>query len=96
MTGQVAPGGIKFSVEIGADWVGIESDVRMAFTVAKDRLEATVFATGAGDGSSQPTGVVTALVGTAAVQASAGADAYAVPDVYATINKMPPGHRDRA
>ena len=85
-----------FSIEVGADWVGMESELRVAFGDAKDTLEATAFATCAGDGSSMPTGIVTALTGTAAVQASAGAGADAVADVYATINKVPPRHRGQA
>jgi len=87
---------VPFSIEVGADWLGMESELRMAFTDAKDRLEATAFATGAGDGSSQPTGIVTALVGSGAIQTSVGADLYAVADVYATINKVAPRHRGSA
>jgi hypothetical protein len=36
------------------------------------------------------------LTVTAAVQASAGADAYAVADVYVTINEVPPRHGGQA
>lgn len=47
------------SIEISQDWAAIEGDLRMMIANGKDDAEAVVFATGSG--SSQPTGIVTAL-----------------------------------
>ena len=57
-------------------------------------LVGTALATGSG--SSQPTGVVTALVAGSRVTASAGADAFAVGDVYALHEAVAPRHRRNA
>lgn len=47
-----------------------------------------------GSGSSQPTGIVTALTGGAV--ASAGSDTFAIADVYATFEPLPARHRRNA
>lgn len=49
-----------------------------------------------GSGVAQPTGIVTALTGGSSVVASAGADTFAIADVYATFEPLPARHRRNA
>lgn len=87
---------VPFSIEVGQDWVGMESDIRAMFQVAKDDLEAVKFFTGAGSGSEEPTGIVTALDGTASEVAPGTAETFASGDVYALETALPAKHRTRA
>lgn len=57
---------VTFSIEVGGglgagvgDWAGLSTEVSRMFVDAKDRLETTAFATG--NGSGQPTGIITSL-----------------------------------
>ncbi len=86
---------VPFSIEVGMDWQSMDSDVAMLFADAKDRLEGAAFATGAGSGSNQPTGIVTELAGGASEISSATTDTFAVADVYSTFETTPPRHRSR-
>lgn len=81
------------SIEISQDWVGIEADLRAMFQEGKDDAEGEVFATGAGDGSNQPTGIVTALDGSASELAPTTAETFAVADVYKLEENLPPKYR---
>jgi HK97 family phage major capsid protein len=85
---------VPFSIEIGMDWAGMESDVRMMFSQARDDLEAAAHATGTGTG--QPTGIVTALTGGGSVVPSATTDTFAVGDLYAIEEALPARYRARA
>lgn len=78
---------VPFSVEVGGDWVGIESDLRTAMADAKDRLEATAHLTGSGSG--QPTGIQTELDGTSSEIAPATAETFAIGDVYNLQRVLP-------
>jgi HK97 family phage major capsid protein len=60
---------IMASIESFEDITGLAGDVQMMLADAKDRLEAAAHATGSG--SSQPTGIFTALAGTGSVVTSA-------------------------
>lgn len=84
---------IPFSIEVGEDWAQLEAEVRVALFDAKDRLEGTAFINGAGSGSDQPTGIITALDGGAAEVSPATAEAYAVADVYSTLSALAPRYR---
>jgi HK97 family phage major capsid protein len=66
------------------------SELPMLLADAKDRLEEAAFATGTGTG--QPKGIITAATSTVT---SAGVGAYAVADVYATQQAVPPRWRSR-
>lgn len=69
--------------------------MRDAFTDARDCLESAGFATGTG--SSQPEGIITALVAASTpIQTSATTDVCAIADVYATQVKAPPRARSNA
>tara|TARA_R110000803_G_scaffold85315_3_gene151643 strand:- start:1272 stop:2702 length:1431 start_codon:yes stop_codon:yes gene_type:complete len=71
---------VPFSIEIGQDWAGMESDVRTMIMRAKDDLEGAAFVSG--NGTSAPQGVTTALDGTASEIAPTTAEAFAAADVY--------------
>ena len=79
---------VPFSVEIGGDWASIESDLRNMIVNARDDLEATAFAVGSG--SAQPTGIVTALVGTASEINVSTSEALVAADLYAMENALRP------
>lgn len=88
---------VPFSIEIGMDWASMESDIRSMFNVAKDDLEATAHATGAG--ADQPTGVVTALAasaGGASLVLPTTAEAFAVADLYKVEEALAAKYRSRA
>lgn len=84
---------VPFSIEIGADWQAIESDVRMMIVNAKDDLEATAFATGS---SSAPQGIVTALTGGSYIVNNSSSETFVVGDVYALEEALGPRYRANA
>ena len=63
---------------------------------ARDQLEAEKFTLGVGATSNEPTGIVTALAGTASVVNSAAANVFAAGDVFKLIEELPPRFRARA
>lgn len=86
---------IQGSMEVVAD-SGISGEITMLIADAKDRLEATAFATGSG--TNQPFGIVTdlQLVTASRVAGSsgaAGAADFVLADVYALVNALPPRYR---
>jgi HK97 family phage major capsid protein len=86
LTPEKAHAFVPFSVEVGEDWTGLQSELARMFADAKDELEATKFALGAGVGSSEPQGVI---VGATTTVDSATKDAFAVADVYALESALP-------
>jgi HK97 family phage major capsid protein len=89
-----ANGFVPISIEAFEDAANVAQDVGQLLAEGKDELEAQTFVTGTGVG--QPTGVVTALTGTASVVPSAAADTFAAGDVYAVDGALPTRHRMRA
>lgn len=87
---------VDFSFEIGQDWAGFSAEMLRLFNDAKDTLEATKFALGAGDGSNEPYGIVTALTGTGSEINVTGTEAFAVADIYAMEEALGPRFRPRA
>lgn len=86
---------IQASMEVVAD-SGVSGEISMLIADAKDRLEATAFATGTGSG--QPYGIVTELdlvtaSRVAGSSGAAGAADFVLADVYAVANALPPRHR---
>jgi HK97 family phage major capsid protein len=81
------------SIEISQDWVGIEGDLRAMFQEGKDDAEAIVFTTGAGDGSNQPTGIITALAGGASIVTPTTAETFAAADIYKVEEALPGKYR---
>lgn len=77
---------VPFSWELGQDWTALESALAPEFQDAKDYLEATKFAVGAGHGSNEPQGI---LVGAGTLFGSAAATAFSSLDVYALEAQLP-------
>jgi HK97 family phage major capsid protein len=85
---------VPYSFEVGMDAVNFLGELQGVLVDAADQLQATAYTTGTGSG--QPTGIITALTGTASVVASAGADVLAAGDVFALQAALPPRFQDRA
>lgn len=89
-----ANGFVPISIEAFEDAANVAQEVGTLLAEGKDELEAVTFVTGSGVG--QPTGIVTALTGTASVVPTATADTFAVGDLYALDGALPTRHRMRA
>jgi HK97 family phage major capsid protein len=85
---------VPISFEAREDEANVAGEVARMIAFEKDRMESVAFVTGSGTG--EPTGIVTALTGTASVVASATADTFAVGDVYALDSALPDRYRDGA
>ena len=85
---------VPFSFEVGQDWANLEGDVRMMVAEKRDEFDLAAFTTGSG--SDEPTGIITALDGTASEVAPATAETFAVADVYAVEAALPPKYRRTA
>lgn len=86
---------VPFSIEAGDDFDGLVGDLTAEFGRAKDRLESVGFATGAGTGAN-PLGLITALVAASKIVTSAGADVFAVADLYNVQGAVPDRYDDSA
>ena len=86
---------VQGSIEISQDYQAIESDIGMVIADAKDRLEGTAFISGAG--TTEPTGIITALDGGASEVADSGSEGtMQVSDVYRVQEALPPRYRTGA
>ena len=91
ITPKKAAAWVQGSFEVLSD-SGFGAEVGPLLADAKDRLEATAFALG--NGSTQPKGVITAVSAVSgSVVNSASTDTYAVADVYAVEQALPPRYR---
>lgn len=84
---------VPFSIE-SEDWVSIEADVRSMIQVAKDDLEGAAFV--AGNGTSAPQGVTTALDGTSSEIAPTTAETFARADITKLMAALPARFRSNA
>lgn len=85
-------GFVPASFEAFEDITALASDVGMLLSDAKDNLEATAFATGAG--TTEPKGVITAVTAITASRVSpTTGGAYVAADVYKVHQALPPRHR---
>lgn len=84
-------GFVPISLEAMADESNVASEVGRLLVFGKETLENTAFATGSG--SAQPTGIVTALTGTASEVNAATDDAFAIADVYTIQGGLPARYR---
>jgi len=82
---------VPATIEVAQDYPNLVNDLGTLFADGKARLESAAFATGSGAG--QPFGVVTSLVAGGSIQVSAGADAFAVADMYNLIESVGPRYR---
>ncbi|MGE2733842.1 phage major capsid protein [Mycolicibacterium vaccae] len=89
-----AQGFVPISIEAMADEANITATVAMLFAEGKDELEAVTLITGDG-GAKQPTGIVTALAGTAAEVSPATAETFSLADIYNLYGGLPARHRAR-
>jgi HK97 family phage major capsid protein len=86
---------VRGSIEISQDYQAIESDIGMVLADEKDQLEGTAFTRGAG--GTEPTGILTALDGTASEVADSGSEGtMQVSDVYRVMQALPPRFRQNA
>lgn len=92
VTTRMARAFVQGSVEISQDFPNLAGELAMAFADARDRLESTVFWSGA-SGSNQPIGIETALNGGSSEVAQASGEAMTVADIYNTIAALPPRYR---
>ena len=83
---------VQASIEITQDFPNLQGEIVAAFADAKDRLEATVFWSGA-SGSNQPIGIETALAGGTSIVAQAAGEAMTVADIYAVHQALAPRYR---
>ena len=82
-----AQGFVPISREAFQDAANVTTEVGRLLAAGKDDLEALKFALGSGSG--EPTGIVTALAGTASVVDAATDDTFALGDVYALDGALP-------
>jgi len=85
----LAEGFVPISRQAFQDAANVTQEVGRLLARGKDNLETTAFTTGSGSG--QPTGIVTALVASSptVIVNSAGADTFALADVYALDSALP-------
>lgn len=81
---------VPYSIEIGMDWTGLQANLARLITDAKDVLEGNKFTLGAGHTSFEPQGLLT---GATSTTATAGSAAFAIGDLYALEEALPPRFR---
>ncbi|MGW1492569.1 phage major capsid protein [Streptomyces sp. NPDC002402] len=89
-----AAGFVPISIEALEDEANVTQEVARLLAFGKDTLEAAAFATGSGSG--QPTGLVTALVGTSSEVDVTTAETFAAADIYKLDNALPARYRANA
>lgn len=87
---------VPFSIEIDQDWPSALSEMAALIQDGKDLVEANKFTFGAGHGSNEPEGLVTALIAASKTVAAAGTAAYAVADLYKIEEAVPARYRPMA
>lgn len=85
---------VPFSFEIGDDVPNFVGELQKLLLDAADQLHATAFTTGAG--STQPTGIITALAGGSSEVAPTVAETFSAADVYKVLEALPPRFRPNA
>lgn len=85
---------VAASLEVAQDAQGLAGELASMIADEKDRMESEAFVTGSGTG--QPTGIVTALDGTASEVAVSTAETFALADVYALDSALPARWRSNA
>lgn len=85
---------VPYSFEVGMDAVGFVDQISRVMVDAADQLQVTAYTTGSGVG--EPTGVITALDGTASEVAPTTGETFQAADVYKVQNALPPRFQARA
>jgi HK97 family phage major capsid protein len=83
---------VPYSFEVGQDALNFAGELQTVLIDAAEQLMATAYTTGTGSG--QPTGIITAIVGTASVVV--GTEAFPSSQVYSVQNALPPRYQARA
>lgn len=82
---------IPFSIEVGMDWNGLQTEMGRLLQDSKDELESVKFTTG--NGTNEPFGYITGF--TTTVNATAGG-VFDLEDLYRLMGQLPPRYRPRA
>lgn len=94
---EMARGFIPYSVEIGEDWPGFQAEMGRLLAEGYDELLINKFSTGAGTGSNEPRGLLTALDANTNVEVTPTTDgAFGVEDLYKVWKALPQKYRRRA
>jgi HK97 family phage major capsid protein len=86
---------VPYSIEIGEDWAGFQTDMSMAFADAKNQLESQQFLTGLGHASHAPQGLIAAN-GATAIITTATTAVFALADLYSLELALSPRYRPNA
>jgi HK97 family phage major capsid protein len=89
-----AAGFVPISIEALADADNVSAEIGTLLAEGKDELESAAFITGTGSG--QPTGIVTALAGTASEINAAADDTFALADIFTIQGALPARYRGNA
>jgi HK97 family phage major capsid protein len=90
-----ARGFIPYSIEIGDDWPDFQGEMARLLAIGYDELLINKFSVG--NGTSEPRGLITALLANAASQVVSTTDgAFGYQDVYGTWKALPQKYRRRA
>ncbi|MFD5294779.1 phage major capsid protein [Streptomyces mutabilis] len=89
-----AQGFVPISIEALEDEANVTQEVARLLSFGRDVLEASAFVSGTGVG--QPTGIVTALTGTASVVTPTTAETFAAADIYKLDGALPARYRTGA
>ncbi len=81
---------VPYSIEIGMDWNGLQAGMAKLISDAKDVIEGNKFTLGVGHGANEPQGLLTGATSTVA---SASSGAFALADLYALEQSLPPRFR---
>jgi HK97 family phage major capsid protein len=85
---------VPFSVELGQDWGALQGEMATLLSDAKDVLEADKFVNGIGP-TTEPGGVVATLDNASKLE-TIGSNAFAIGDLYALEEAVPPRFRSKA
>lgn len=80
---------VPASIEVTQDYPGFAAEIATVLSDAAARAEHTAIVSGAGNGSNQPVGFVTAIDGTSSEIAPTTAETFAVEDVYKLAEALP-------
>jgi HK97 family phage major capsid protein len=89
-----AAGFVPISIEALQDAENVTAEVARLLAFGRDVLESAAFVTGTGTG--QPTGIITALAGTASEVAPTTAETFAAADIYKLDSALPARYRANA
>jgi HK97 family phage major capsid protein len=94
---EMARGFIPYSIEVGEDWPGFQAEMGRLLGAGYDELLLEKFTLGAGSGSNEPRGLITALDANTNVEvATAATNAFVVGDLYNVWAQLPQKYRRRA